>query len=229
MTQLTKRELRRVDENVWLARERHFTDNDAFTIKATMLPTDVASFSEQVLTLKGSCVTQANGIMIADFLAPTHTIAYGIELFREELEKHKGSIAILKRAASSWSDLPSFVKPPEIVPLMQALKRQFDPNRILSPDRFFWRNLAIKLDKPPHKSRSNPNFPKTLRNSDRGMSTTKTMLTEIQLEPSSFDKHHPPSKDLLSDCVHCGFLSSCLSDLRSMGRRDGLTPRPAST
>jgi glycolate oxidase FAD binding subunit len=137
MTQLTKRELRRVDESVWLARERHFTNNDAFTIKATMLPTDVASFSEQVLTLKGSCVTQANGIMIADFLAPTHTIAYGIELFREELEKHKGSIAILKRAAPSWSDLPSFVKPPETAALMQALKRQFDPNRILSPDRFF--------------------------------------------------------------------------------------------
>jgi glycolate oxidase iron-sulfur subunit len=36
------------------------------------------------------------------------------------------------------------------------------------------------------------------------------MLTEIQLKPSSFDKHHPPSKDLLSDCVHCGFcLPAC--------------------
>ena len=37
------------------------------------------------------------------------------------------------------------------------------------------------------------------------------MLTEIQLaKPSSFDPHHPPSKDLLSDCVHCGFcLPAC--------------------
>ena len=37
------------------------------------------------------------------------------------------------------------------------------------------------------------------------------MLTEIQpAKPSSFDHHHPPSKDLLSDCVHCGFcLPAC--------------------
>jgi glycolate oxidase iron-sulfur subunit len=37
------------------------------------------------------------------------------------------------------------------------------------------------------------------------------MLTEIQpAKPSSFDSHHPPSKELLSDCVHCGFcLPAC--------------------
>jgi glycolate oxidase iron-sulfur subunit len=37
------------------------------------------------------------------------------------------------------------------------------------------------------------------------------MLTEIQpAKPSSFDPHHPPSKELLSDCVHCGFcLPAC--------------------
>jgi glycolate oxidase iron-sulfur subunit len=37
------------------------------------------------------------------------------------------------------------------------------------------------------------------------------MLTEIKpAKPSSFDPHHPPSKELLSDCVHCGFcLPAC--------------------
>src|SRR5215469_11987576 len=39
-------------------------------------------------------------------------------------------------------------------------------------------------------------------------------LTQIEttptVKPSSFDKHHPPSKELLSDCVHCGFcLPAC--------------------
>lgn len=39
-------------------------------------------------------------------------------------------------------------------------------------------------------------------------------LTQIADHPeskqSSFDAHHPPSKDLLSDCVHCGFcLPAC--------------------
>jgi glycolate oxidase iron-sulfur subunit len=38
------------------------------------------------------------------------------------------------------------------------------------------------------------------------------MLTEIQpaSKPSAFDAHHPPQKELLADCVHCGFcLPSC--------------------
>ena len=37
------------------------------------------------------------------------------------------------------------------------------------------------------------------------------MLTEIQpAKPSSFDPHHAPEKELLSDCVHCGFcLPAC--------------------
>src|SRR5580704_2626969 len=37
------------------------------------------------------------------------------------------------------------------------------------------------------------------------------MLTEIQLaKPSSFDPHHAPDKELLADCVHCGFcLPAC--------------------
>lgn len=37
-------------------------------------------------------------------------------------------------------------------------------------------------------------------------------LTKIEdvLKPSSFDTHNPPSKELLSDCVHCGFcLPAC--------------------
>src|ERR1700755_1655613 len=37
------------------------------------------------------------------------------------------------------------------------------------------------------------------------------MLTEIQpAKPSSFDPHHAPEKELLADCVHCGFcLPTC--------------------
>jgi len=36
-------------------------------------------------------------------------------------------------------------------------------------------------------------------------------LTQIEeKKPSSFDPHHPPDQDLLSDCVHCGFcLPAC--------------------
>jgi glycolate oxidase iron-sulfur subunit len=38
-----------------------------------------------------------------------------------------------------------------------------------------------------------------------------TGLTQLEpARPSNFDPHHPPDKDLLSDCVHCGFcLPAC--------------------
>jgi glycolate oxidase iron-sulfur subunit len=42
---------------------------------------------------------------------------------------------------------------------------------------------------------------------------TSEHLVAIEVEdrkPSSFDSHHPPDKDLMADCVHCGFcLPAC--------------------
>src|SRR6185503_6142334 len=36
-----------------------------------------------------------------------------------------------------------------------------------------------------------------------------TQVQEVEL-PSSFDAHHPPEKQYIDDCVHCGFcLPSC--------------------
>jgi glycolate oxidase FAD binding subunit len=121
---------------IWQARESHFEDDSFFTIKATMLPEEVASFSERVLTLEGHCTTQSNGIMFASFPAPGHTTAYSIGYFREEVEKHNGSVVVLKYASPSWSDLSSFGKSSATLPLMQAIKHQFDPNRTLNPGRF---------------------------------------------------------------------------------------------
>jgi glycolate oxidase FAD binding subunit len=128
--------LGKAEERVWLARESHFEDDNSFTIKATMLPTDVASLSERVLALGGHCVAQSNGTMFASFPAPGHTTAYSISSFREEVEKHKGSVVVLKYALPSWSDLPPFGMSSNALPLMQAVKHQFDPNRTLNPGRF---------------------------------------------------------------------------------------------
>ena len=125
--------LEKAEERVWLARESHFADDNSFTIKATMLPTDVASLSERVLALGGHCVAQSNGIMFASFPAPGHTTAYSISSFREEVDKHKGSVVVLKYALPSWSDLPPFGKSSNTFPLMQAVKHQFDPNHTLNP------------------------------------------------------------------------------------------------
>ena len=45
------------------------------------------------------------------------------------------------------------------------------------------------------------------------MSTTSAGSAETNLPqtgPSAFDDHHPPQRELLDDCVHCGFcLPTC--------------------
>ena len=45
------------------------------------------------------------------------------------------------------------------------------------------------------------------------MSTTPAGSAETNLPqtgPSAFDDHHPPERELLDDCVHCGFcLPTC--------------------
>ncbi len=39
---------------------------------------------------------------------------------------------------------------------------------------------------------------------------TATGSSPRRVSPSVFDVHHPPSAELLSDCVHCGFcLATC--------------------
>jgi glycolate oxidase FAD binding subunit len=136
MTQLSGLFLEKAEERVWLIREHLFADVNSFTIKATMLPMDVASLSERVLAIGGHCVTQSNGIMLASFPAPGHTAAYSISDFREDVEKHNGSFVALKYASPSWSDLPSFGRSSVTLPLMQAVKHQFDTNRSLNPGRF---------------------------------------------------------------------------------------------
>ena len=34
---------------------------------------------------------------------------------------------------------------------------------------------------------------------------TQIANIDAAAKPSTFDAHHPPSKELLADCVHCGF------------------------
>jgi glycolate oxidase FAD binding subunit len=117
------------------ARARHFEDESAFTIKVTLLPSELATACERILELGGHCVAQANGILLASFPAPGHTTAYNINTLREEIEKHGGSLVVLKYAAPSWSELSSFGRPPDAFPLMQAIKQQFDPNKTLNHGR----------------------------------------------------------------------------------------------
>lgn len=117
--------------DTWDARQRCFGQTDSISVKATMLPSHIAHFSEIAQAMGGSSVTQATGIMIANFPA-----AAGSEItkLRRELETAGGSLIILDQPGPKildpWGSLP------DAFPLMGEMKHRFDPNRILNPCRF---------------------------------------------------------------------------------------------
>jgi glycolate oxidase FAD binding subunit len=114
---------------VWDARQQRL-DQD-LVCKATMLPSEVASFAERVRSLGGESVTQATGIMTAGFPAAA---AEQLPQLRRELEAASGSLMVLRQPAESnldcWGTLP------DSLPLMREIKRRFDPEGVLNPGRF---------------------------------------------------------------------------------------------
>ena len=116
-------------DEVWNEREQQFVQD--IVCKATMLPSDVARFSEHVHGLGGESVTQATGIMIAGFPASS---AGHLPQLRRDLEDASGSLMVLKQPAEAKLDC--WGTPPDSLPLMRNIKRHFDPEGILSPGRF---------------------------------------------------------------------------------------------
>jgi glycolate oxidase FAD binding subunit len=114
---------------VWDAR-RQLLEQD-IACKATMLPSEIASFAERVRSLGGESVTQATGIMTAAFPAAA---AGQLPQLRRDLEAASGSLVVLKQPAESnldcWGSLP------DSIPLMREIKRRFDPDGVLNPGRF---------------------------------------------------------------------------------------------
>jgi glycolate oxidase FAD binding subunit len=114
---------------VWDARQQ-LLDRD-LVCKATMLPSEIASFAERVRSLGGESVTQATGIMTACFPAAA---ANQLPQLRRDLEAASGSLMVLKQPAESKLD--SWGTLPDSLPLMREIKRRFDPEAVLNPGRF---------------------------------------------------------------------------------------------
>ncbi|MEO6910330.1 MAG: FAD-binding oxidoreductase [Edaphobacter sp.] len=117
--------------DVWNSRQLLFADTSNFTIKATMLPSDIARFTSVIHNLGGSAVTQATGIMTASLPV---TAEQGLTQLRQQLSDSHGSLIVLQQPAHTDVDLWGPL--PDSFPLMQQIKQQFDPNRTLNPGRF---------------------------------------------------------------------------------------------
>ena len=108
-----------------------FTRTEAFTIKATMLPSDIAKFTRIIYSLEGTAVTQATGIMTASLPVAVES---QLPQLRQQFTDAQGSFTILQQPASTDVDL--WGPTPNSFSLMQRIKQHFDPNRTLNPGRF---------------------------------------------------------------------------------------------
>jgi glycolate oxidase FAD binding subunit len=111
----------------WEARGELFARD--YVCKVTMLPTEIAAFSERVQGLGGASVTQGTGIMMAGFSSSD-----GLLQLRKDLEEAGGSLFVCKQPAEDrldcWGSLP------DSIGLMREIKQRFDPQRVLNPGRF---------------------------------------------------------------------------------------------
>jgi glycolate oxidase FAD binding subunit len=103
---------------VWQAREQLWSD--APIVKFTTLPSRIAAAS----VLFSRFVIQATGIGYAPFTGDLHGL-------REAMEQNGGSLVILGK-----TELDAWGSSGDALPLMRAVKAQFDPNNTLNPGRY---------------------------------------------------------------------------------------------
>lgn len=129
------------DIDIWSARERLFAEPDDTVLKVSTLPSKLSAIVGAAALLnaqpntRARCIAEPTGILTVAFSATPENLAVLTEDLRSRLRAHGGSAVVLRRgllphSVDSWGD------PPPAIELMRAIKREFDPNRILNPGRF---------------------------------------------------------------------------------------------
>ena len=130
---------------VWNRRHEMFSrtenDGDSFAVaKFTTLPAEIAQTAEMIGKIAASglrwgAVAQATGIGLVRMDGAVPDIAAGLRRMREWLETRGGSLVIEQRPAG-MGELEAWGNSGDALGLMQAVKRQFDPQGTLNPGRF---------------------------------------------------------------------------------------------
>jgi len=109
--------------DVWTARQQLWPAADATIVKFSVLPSEIAQATSRLKSR--DAVVQATGIGHAKLKDAD------LATLRREFESRAGSFVIL-----TPSELDAWGSPGDALPLMRAVKQQFDPNAILNRGRF---------------------------------------------------------------------------------------------
>src|SRR5581483_7093394 len=111
--------------DVWSARQRVCAEDSGTPVKFSALPSRVAeAFESLARSRAGAAVVQATGIGYARCQGD-------LQGLRNVMEKNGGSLVILGR-----SSLDAWGSAGDALPLMRAIKQQFDPKGTLNPQRY---------------------------------------------------------------------------------------------
>jgi len=130
--------------NVWAASQALWSSPDptpAAVAKITTLPAAISRTIEIVQRRAVSCnahwklTMQATGIGSLRLEATLENLHAVLSDLRVELERQGGSLALFDHPAG-MSCLDAWGEPGDAVPLMRAVKNQFDPKNTLNPGRF---------------------------------------------------------------------------------------------
>ena len=131
---------------VWKARQELYSaaqrqDTPCAIAKISVLPMNVANAVEHIVSLarlhqlRAHTVMQATGLGATLLEGAPQSLHAALQTLRAELESASGSLFL----ADHPVDFPAFDPwgtPPDSLPLMRALRQQFDPARTLNPGRF---------------------------------------------------------------------------------------------
>jgi len=128
--------------SVWNARQELWASSDfASIVKFTVLTADIANKVEMVQRVAGrhqirwKAVAEATGIGWLRLDGSPDYLHSAMRELRTELERGGGSLIVLHRPAGI-APLEAWGNVGDALPLMRAVKQQFDPKSTLNPGRF---------------------------------------------------------------------------------------------
>jgi hypothetical protein len=114
-------------KDVWIARETLFRDG-ATVMKLSVLSSGLCVYLDHMQwasEVEVVCVAQSSGLIFAALAGPPVAVQNYIQSIKTDLTVLNTSTNVERWKAD-----------PDTLPLMQAVKHQFDPNRTLNPGRF---------------------------------------------------------------------------------------------